>query len=47
VILERWASRELLDRHMAAEPTSNAALIDPLVALWAPGATPTVERFEV
>lgn len=47
VILERWASQELLDKHMAAERTINAALIDPLIALWAPGLTPTVERFEV
>jgi quinol monooxygenase YgiN len=47
VILERWASQELLDKHMAAERTSNTALIDPLIALWAPGVTPTVERSEV
>jgi quinol monooxygenase YgiN len=47
VMLERWASQELLDKHMAAERAANASLIDALVALWAPGVTPTVERFEV
>jgi quinol monooxygenase YgiN len=47
VILERWASQELLDTHMAAERAGNASLVDALVALWAPGVTPTVERFEV
>jgi quinol monooxygenase YgiN len=46
VILERWSSEELLQRHMAAERTSNSALIDSIVGLWAPGITPTVERFE-
>jgi quinol monooxygenase YgiN len=46
VLLERWASQALLDRHMAAERTRNAAAIDTLVTLWAPGSTPTVERFE-
>ena len=46
VILERWTSQELLDRHMAAERTRNAAPVEALVALWAPGTTPDVERFE-
>jgi quinol monooxygenase YgiN len=45
VILERWASQELLDTHMEAERTRNAAAIDALVALWATGTTPSVERF--
>jgi quinol monooxygenase YgiN len=47
VLLERWASQELLDKHMQAERTRNRSAIDALVALWAPGSTPTVERFEV
>ena len=46
VMLERWASQELLDKHMAAERGRNQPAVDALVALWAPGATPTVERFE-
>lgn len=46
VIMERWANQELLDRHMAAERAQNSALIDAIVALWAPGVTPAVERFE-
>jgi quinol monooxygenase YgiN len=46
VLLERWASQTLLDRHMEAERTRNASAIDALVALWAPGVTPTIERFE-
>lgn len=46
LLLERWASQALLDQHMHAERTSNAAAIDALVALWAPGSTPTVERFD-
>jgi quinol monooxygenase YgiN len=46
VMLERWTSQELLDRHMEAERTSNREAIDALVALWAPGTTPTVERFD-
>jgi quinol monooxygenase YgiN len=45
VLLERWASEELLARHMAGE-RDNAA-VDAIVALWAPGTTPTIERFEV
>ena len=47
VLLERWASKDLLDKHMEAERTANRSAIDMLVALWAPGITPTVERFEV
>ena len=47
VLLERWASQELLDKHMAAERTRNRSAIDALVTLWAPGLTPTVERFEL
>ncbi len=47
VLLERWASQELLDRHMEAERAQDRSAIDTLVALWAPGSTPTVERFEL
>ena len=47
VLLERWASQELLDKHMEAERTQDRSAIDALVALWAPDATPNVERFEV
>jgi quinol monooxygenase YgiN len=47
VMLERWANKDLLDKHMEAERARNASLIDALVALWAPGVPPTVERFEV
>jgi quinol monooxygenase YgiN len=47
VMLERWTSQELLDKHMAAERTRDASLVDAVVALWAPGVTATVERFEV
>jgi quinol monooxygenase YgiN len=46
VLLERWASQALLDQHMLAEHTSNAGAIDALVALWAPGTTPSIERFD-
>lgn len=46
VLLERWASQELLDKHMRAEHSRNQSAVDALVALWAPGGTPTVERFE-
>ena len=45
-LLERWARQALLDQHMQAERTRNAAAIEAL-ALWAPATTPTVERFEV
>lgn len=47
VLLERWASQELLDKHMEAERTRNRSAVDALVALWKAGITPTVERFEV
>jgi quinol monooxygenase YgiN len=47
VLLERWASEELLDKHMEAERTRNRSAVDALVALWAPGITPSIERFEV
>jgi quinol monooxygenase YgiN len=47
VLLERWASQTLLDKHMEAERTRNRSPIDAVVALWAPGTTPTIERFEV
>jgi quinol monooxygenase YgiN len=46
VLLERWSSQASLDRHMEAEHTRDRSLIDALVALWAPGTTPTIERFE-
>jgi quinol monooxygenase YgiN len=44
VMLERWTDQESLDRHMAAERSDNAALVDALVALWAPGMAPVVEH---
>jgi quinol monooxygenase YgiN len=47
VILERWASQELLDKHLAAARTADPTVIEPIVALWAPGTTPTIERFEI
>jgi quinol monooxygenase YgiN len=47
VLLERWASEELLDKHMEAERTRNRSAVDALVALWASGITPSIERFEV
>jgi quinol monooxygenase YgiN len=47
VLLERWTSQEQLERHMEAERSRDSADMDALVALWAPGVTPTVERFEV
>jgi quinol monooxygenase YgiN len=46
VLLERWASQALLDQHMLAEHTSIAGAIDALVALWVPGTTPSIERFD-
>jgi quinol monooxygenase YgiN len=46
VLLERWSSQELLDAYMAAERTRNASPVDTLVALWAPGVPPVIERFE-
>lgn len=47
VLLERWASPELLAKHMEAERTRSASAVDAIVALWAPGTTPSIERFEV
>ena len=47
VLLERWTSQASLDMRMEAEHTRDRSLIDALVALWAPGTTPTIERFEV
>ena len=47
VLLERWTSQDLLDKHMEAERSRNRSAVDALVALWAPGTTPTIERFEV
>ncbi|WP_330180308.1 antibiotic biosynthesis monooxygenase [Nocardia sp. NBC_01503] len=46
VMLERWTNQELLDKHTEAERGVHARLIDALIALWAPGITPTFERFE-
>jgi quinol monooxygenase YgiN len=34
VLLERWASQALLDKHMEAERTRNRSPVDALVALW-------------
>ncbi|GAA3598840.1 hypothetical protein GCM10022419_098110 [Nonomuraea rosea] len=47
VLLERWTSQELLNKHMEAERNRDSSPVDALVALWAPGELPTVERFEV
>ena len=47
VLLERWVSQELLDKHTEAERTQDRSAIDAIVALWAPGSTPTIERFEL
>jgi quinol monooxygenase YgiN len=47
VLLERWAGQALLDKHMEAERTRDRSSIDAVVALWAPGITPTIERFEL
>jgi quinol monooxygenase YgiN len=46
VLLERWSSQQLLDAHMEAERTRNTSPVDALVALWAPGVPPVIERFE-
>jgi quinol monooxygenase YgiN len=46
VILERWGSLELLAAHMLADRTANMVLVNAIIALWEPGSTPTVERFE-
>jgi len=32
---------------MQAERTRNSAPIEAVAALWAPGTTPTIERFEM
>jgi quinol monooxygenase YgiN len=34
LLLERWTSHELLDKHMEAERTPDRSAIDALVALW-------------
>ncbi|GAA3229799.1 putative quinol monooxygenase [Nonomuraea helvata] len=47
VILEQWASQETLEKHMEAERNDYSSRVDALVALWAPGVLPTVERFDV
>lgn len=46
VLLERWASQASLAQHRQAEHPRNAAAIDALAAPWAPGTTPTIERFD-
>lgn len=47
VLLERWANQAALDNHMQAERTRNHAPVEAVLALWARGTTPTIERFEV
>jgi quinol monooxygenase YgiN len=44
VVLERWKSHDLLEKHMAAERERNGPLIDALVETWATGVAPIVER---
>ncbi|HEY7048938.1 MAG TPA: antibiotic biosynthesis monooxygenase family protein [Jatrophihabitantaceae bacterium] len=46
VLLERWTNQELLDRHMETERSRSRSAIDAIMALWAPGTIPTVERFD-
>jgi quinol monooxygenase YgiN len=46
VILEAWADQVRLDRHMAAERDGDPALLNAIIALWEPGTTPTVARYE-
>jgi quinol monooxygenase YgiN len=46
VLLERWASRALLEQHMAAEQRRDPAPVTALMALLAPGSQPQIERFE-
>jgi quinol monooxygenase YgiN len=46
VLLERWSSQELLDAHMERERAPGPSPVDALVALWAPGVLPVIERFE-
>lgn len=47
VLLERWASQDLLTKHMEAERGRNRDAVEAIVALWAPGSTPTIERSEI
>jgi quinol monooxygenase YgiN len=47
VLLERWASQALLDQHTQAERAANAVAVDALIALWAPGTTPSIERYDL
>jgi quinol monooxygenase YgiN len=47
VLLERWTTQELLERHMAAEQSRDPAALQALISLWAPGTTPTIERSEI
>lgn len=46
LILERWSSEELLNAHMEREHAPGPSPVDALVALWAPGVPPVIERFE-
>ncbi|MEC3957934.1 putative quinol monooxygenase [Nocardia sp. CDC153] len=46
VMLERWTDQQTLEKHMATEHTESADLLNPLISLWEPGSTPTVERYE-
>lgn len=46
LLLERWATQALLEQHMAAERSRNAEPLQALIALWAPGTTPVLERYE-
>ncbi|MGV9677860.1 putative quinol monooxygenase [Nocardia sp. NPDC003482] len=46
VMLERWTDRDLLAAHQRVERADNAPLVEALMALWAPGSTPTVEAYE-
>jgi hypothetical protein len=45
-ILERWTNVALLERHMESERSGDPDAIKAIIALWAPGTTPTVERYE-
>ena len=47
VLLERWTSQQLIDRHVAAERSGDSSPANALVALWADGVTPVIERYEV
>jgi quinol monooxygenase YgiN len=46
VLLESWASQAALDDHMAMEQARDQSVMAAIIALWAPGTTPTVERFD-